>query len=771
MREGVIPSLLYDKEDFFMAYEDIKKQYLQFRGSGKAPKELIKNPKFKAQSTKLKTAITNANPPQQSSGNGTVGATALSSSNSNIVSVDPKKAKLQLGEVMQPTSVQATSMSPQSNKMQQAMQKKFHEMKETYNQNKPSDYDYTFYGNATDIENAKRGGYGDRVNYVDLSSMSEVEKFQHIMNNYNANMKSAIIGGTKAQGGISEEMQRRLLGKGISLDRISGADRQETVLAIKDYMKDYLTEQEQKRLNAEEEQKLAEKRMAEEQEMENMKGEEEAQQEESQADIDARMKAIEEFLKGSSDSFYENQEAMLDNQREQQITDLLKAYEDAIAQGEMSIDEAEEQLQANMSQINENAFNQEQLSRNMAQEMGIQNSQQSMGMRASDNQRTNEFKQDATSERDSRINTLKDRIANITKQKDLDVAQAKNDYSTGLRQAQAQADQMFNENMTNLKMEDLSAFRQNEYDISKMNTQQRMQMEQMAKAFGYDLEKMSQQQIYAMEQFAKQHDYDLEKMNLGQEFDLDKMKQQDEYNKENIDKQHEQDKEKMEIGKQYDLEKMKQQNAYELGQMNQQQKYQLEQMAKAYGYDLSKMGTQQQYTLIQMAKQNGYDLNKMQQAHGYDLEKMSEQYSYDSSLQDQSYENQSNLSAQEFSQRLKTMSEQAKIDRESELQAYDLAVERELAKYTPGTSEYKIREEQLNQERESLISEIHASTSYDAMAKSILNGQTTKPEKPKKSWWESKSKHAEDMAEYEQKLSSYNRYLEYQKSAESQFPW
>jgi hypothetical protein len=169
---------------------------------------------------------------------------------------------------------------------------------------------------------------------------------------------------------------------------------------------------------------------------------------------DAKQKAIEQYLAGSRDAYYNTQAGMLGKQQQQQIAEIQKAYQDAVDAGNLSITEANDQFTKAVNQINTQAYRDSQLTQAYGFDRGIGNSQQLLGLMAGDNSRKQTMVNDVTTQRDTRINALKDRISKLTTQKDLDITNANNDYNYNLSIARGQADQNYNDAMTQLKMQD-----------------------------------------------------------------------------------------------------------------------------------------------------------------------------------------------------------------------------------------------------------------------------------------------------------------------------
>lgn len=375
----------------------------------------------------------------------------------------------------------------------------------------------------------------------------------------------------------------------------------------------------------------------------------------SQFDNSEKLSQLERYLRESADGMFAQQEAMLGQARDEQIAQLEKAYADAIAQGTISVRDAEAQFQEQLSVINQNAYQDAQRTQLLGTDMGIQNSQQMVGMMQGDNARKNSMINQNMTTRDKRVNDIKDRINAIKANKDLDIASANANYNYGVAGARGQIDSQMYQNMFDMHSKDM--------------------LQQNQNAFNFGLNQMNQ---------------------------FNNMQNQ-----------------------------------------NQQQQFTLEQMAKQYGYDISKMDKDQINRLEQMAKQHGYDLDAMSQSHNNNLD----------------------LNSQKYAQDLSMMREQSQLRMQEELQAYDLAVERELAKYQPGTKEYEIRKGQLLDERDSLIAEIHASTMYDFQSKHMLEGgAVANPgKKPEKKWYHLpgtllEKNYKEDVKKWEENKKKYDAY-------------
>lgn len=356
-------------------------------------------------------------------------------------------------------------------------------------------------------------------------------------------------------------------------------------------------------------------------------------------------------MRGMSDSYYESQKGILDASRSAAIADLKKAYDDAVASGEMSVREAEDAFAQQVEMINQDAYRNAENRNVVGQQRGIGNSQQFLGMQATDQARTSQLSNQNRSIRDTRIADIKTRINSLTTQRDLDINRVNEQYNANLSSARASADLAYQQQAGNLMMGDYQAQQQ----------------------FQQQLALMSQQNQYNRENMGLGHQYDLDKMGLGQQFDLDKMDKQNDYNVAMQDQNF-----------QNDLQKMATQNGYNVANMIQEYALRGEQMDKGHKQDLEKMA----------------------KAHGYDMSKIAQQYNNQVSL---------------FNKQVAQAEKEAEKAIQLEQQRYERDMERALSQYTPGTSEYKIAQSQLEAQNRQRQQEIMEEFRTNAYMNSIFN--------------------------------------------------
>jgi hypothetical protein len=219
------------------------------------------------------------------------------------------------------------------------------------------------------------------------------------------------------------------------------------------------------------------------------------------ASLEKAMNNYREFLRSSSDAHFTEQKAMIQTSLEQQLNRLEKAYDEAVRQGKMSEEEAAEQFEENVKAINEDAYINSQLTELSAQQRGIQNSQQMLAMQQGDQRHTQSLRDENRRARDKRVNDIKDRIAQITNEYNLDRHEANTTAELAIRQAQAQADQMFNTGMSQLNLMQYQSY---------LETKQNLTIQE-------------QQHLYVLQQMAQQQQYTQDNMYLNQQFTQDNM--------------------------------------------------------------------------------------------------------------------------------------------------------------------------------------------------------------------------------------------------------
>lgn len=328
---------------------------------------------------------------------------------------------------------------------------------------------------------------------------------------------------------------------------------------------------------------------------------------------------VQNFYKTSSQDYFDAQKANFEKQLATQIAELEKSYADAIASGQISIRDAEAQFEAQKKQIEADAYTQYEATKAYGSELGMTNSQQMLGFQQNDNARVNKMNNANATDRDRRINDIKDRLNAITLQKNLSIADAHNQFGYNIAGAQSQASQMYNQSM--------GGFTEGQY---MSNLQQMQDLEKMYANYGYDVNKMG-----------INHGYDLDKMNVGHQYDLNKMG----------------------VGHQYDLDRMNKEQGFAIDRMGLQQKYNLESMSQEQIYALDRMDKDAQLKAEQAIQKMGIDMELMKYGSQLNIQEMITKSGLDKSLASHS----SSLRMQEMTAALQAEVDEYYIARDREL--------------------------------------------------------------------------------------------------------
>ena len=97
-------------------------------------------------------------------------------------------------------------------------------------------------------------------------------------------------------------------------------------------------------------------------------------------DYTSEMDAIKQMIKGNSDAYYQTQKGQLEANLAKQIADLEIAYNSAVEEGKLSVKEAERQFGANKADLEKQAYLQSEETKAYGNDMGIQHSQQMVGL-------------------------------------------------------------------------------------------------------------------------------------------------------------------------------------------------------------------------------------------------------------------------------------------------------------------------------------------------------------------------------------------------------
>jgi hypothetical protein len=152
----------------------------------------------------------------------------------------------------------------------------------------------------------------------------------------------------------------------------------------------------------------------------------------------------------SSNAYYTGAEAGFAKTRDDAIAEITKNYNQAVADGKISIQDARDAFAESVKQFDSQYYNDAQLTNTTAFSRGLGNSQQMAGLMLGDASRRNTNVNGSASERDKQINALNTRIAALTSQKNADVLLENKDYNYNITQARAEANKMLFDAQANM---------------------------------------------------------------------------------------------------------------------------------------------------------------------------------------------------------------------------------------------------------------------------------------------------------------------------------
>ena len=232
---------------------------------------------------------------------------------------------------------------------------------------------------------------------------------------------------------------------------------------------------------------------------------------------------IQNFWQNASNSFYDSQKALFDKQLSEEITNLQIAYNQAINEGKLSINEAKEQFEEQKKALEQQAYQQFKATSLYGSEMGIQHSPQMVGLQQSDNARFNSFHNENAKVRDRRINEIRDRINQITMERDLKLTDAQAQHNYNLAGAKAQADQIYNQSMGQFMIDDYFTGRKEQHDYNMLDRQFDQTKELRYLDWGFKKEEMALADYYYTKNLKYASDLKINEMYVGHKLNLEEI--------------------------------------------------------------------------------------------------------------------------------------------------------------------------------------------------------------------------------------------------------
>ncbi len=223
---------------------------------------------------------------------------------------------------------------------------------------------------------------------------------------------------------------------------------------------------------------------------------------------------ISRYYQEMSGGYLQQQQAMAEQVYNNNIAMLEMALNQAVSEGQISVREAEKQFQEQSKVIEEQVYRDAEMTKLYGQDMGIQHSQQMIGLMQGDMARKTSLINKNMTERDIRINTIRDRLNSIKAEHDIEKVRYGSELGSSLMSATGQAQMMYGQAMGDLMSQDYA--RQQEYfnqeKIQRLIGQQRL--DELDVSHEHRLTELGQEQVYKLDQMLTQHGYNVEMFDM-----------------------------------------------------------------------------------------------------------------------------------------------------------------------------------------------------------------------------------------------------------------
>ncbi len=348
--------------------------------------------------------------------------------------------------------------------------------------------------------------------------------------------------------------------------------------------------------------------------------------------------------------------AEYDAMLEREVNDLRNAYEQAVTDGELSMAEAKRDFEKNKGEIEQDHYKNTEFTNLYGNQMGIQNSQQMMGLQQGDQSRASSMNNENRQVKQQRIADVKTRLDGIRNIKLNNITSATSMRDHSVAQATSQANAQYSQQMGQFQSDNFQAERQQGYTQDNMNLNDQHTRGQMDHGDGITRGQMGYQDEITQGQMGYQ-----DELTKGQMAFQDVMEQN----------------------------RMVLQGEIQRGLMTHEQGLRLETMAEEYKLDIGRMNHGQLLELERMDVHNEHTIGQMNL-----------QFSFDTKLNSQQIAGQIAVVGASGAQERRNIQartagalHQMEVGFQKEFQAeqkkYDLQLQRDLRGVTKGTPEYR----------------------------------------------------------------------------------
>lgn len=175
------------------------------------------------------------------------------------------------------------------------------------------------------------------------------------------------------------------------------------------------------------------------------------------------LQSILDMINSANEGWLQTQTAIAKGNMENQLAELQASLNRAIQEGQMSVIEAREAYEKQKGAIEKQAYADSERTGLVAEDRGIGNSQQMLGMMASDQARANSLKNENIVNRDNRILQIQERIKGLSADADIQKNIIQRNYENQILSAQGQANQNVSGATADLMKEDYFSSKNQEF--------------------------------------------------------------------------------------------------------------------------------------------------------------------------------------------------------------------------------------------------------------------------------------------------------------------
>lgn len=208
-------------------------------------------------------------------------------------------------------------------------------------------------------------------------------------------------------------------------------------------------------------------------------------------------------------AFIEEQTAAIEEAKNQKIMELQQALNTAVADGEISVNDAKADFNAKKKEIEKQAYLQSENIKVNAEERGIGNSQQLLGLEQGNANNTMNLNNANMTARDKTISDIKTRLSALKTNMNLSIADANSDAALQIKGAEATANLNYSNNMFDLNKIQYTTDLEKKSAMEQAVQQSKLRIQEMIEGGKIDAAQAEIDFANDMKKIATQHGYSL----------------------------------------------------------------------------------------------------------------------------------------------------------------------------------------------------------------------------------------------------------------------